>query len=129
MPAQLATAWQKALKFEDLDLWNKKTQWEEEHMRHLDIDGPGGERVVQVRVSKDRRSFVLVTDRGREGAFGEKSAGKEWEIKKAGDGETIAGLTACFGRLSGWSQSAKMWSHWGLCDLGVIMGKVEIKET
>lgn len=127
MPAQLPEAWSIAKEFHDLDLWEKKKTYEE-NMRHFEIDGAGGERVVEVRVTQDRRSFILVTNRGREGAFGEDGEGREWNVKKAEEGEVIVGLTVCFGRLGGWSQSAKMWSHWGMCDLGVVIAKGEAEE-
>jgi hypothetical protein len=122
VPAMLSERWQTVKEWDELDIWNNVKQWKEENMRHFDIDGKGGEIVAEVHVTKDRRSLKLVTNRGREGEFGEKSDGKEWERgKKAEEGELIVGVTACFGRLSGWSQSAKMWSHWGLTDLGVVL--------
>jgi hypothetical protein len=42
---------------------------------------------------------------------------------KAGEGEVVVGLTACFGRLGGWSARTGLWSHWGLSEVGVIFGK------
>jgi hypothetical protein len=35
----------------------------------------------------------------------------------------VLGVSACFGRLKGWSASAKSWSHWALSDVGVVVGK------
>ncbi|KAH5253954.1 hypothetical protein HBI71_143270 [Parastagonospora nodorum] len=126
--AMMGEKWSEVETFEDLKLWDSIEHYAEEYMRHFDIDGAGGEVVVEVHVTKDRRSLRLVTNRRREGQFGEKSEGKEWEDGKvAGEGEMIIGVTACFGRLSGWSPTAKMWSHWGMTDLGVVLTKTERK--
>lgn len=119
--------WNQVAEFQDLDLWNNKKRWEEESMRHFEIDGPGGERVVEVRVTMDRKSVKVVTNLGREGVFGEEE-GKEWDVLKAGEGEVIVGLSMCFGRLGGWSEGAKMWSHFGACDFGIVIAKGESEE-
>jgi hypothetical protein len=37
----------------------------------------------------------------------------------------IVGLSACFGNLGGWSESVGMWSHWGLCNVGVLVARGE----
>lgn len=126
VPAMLSKKWAEVETLEALNLWGRVETYAEEYMRHFDIDGAGGEIVAEVHVTKDRRSLRLVTNRGREGQFGEKSEGKEWENGKvAEEGELIIGVTACFGRLSGWSPTAKMWSHWGMTDLGVVLAKTE----
>jgi hypothetical protein len=125
VPHQLPTKWQTAKSQDELDLWSKKKSWDEDSMRHFEIDGYGGERVVEVHVSKDHRSFQLVTNRGREGLFGEDREQNGWHVKRAEEGEMIVGLSACFGTLGGWSQSAKAWSHWGLCNLGVLVARGE----
>jgi hypothetical protein len=36
------------------------------------------------------------------------------------EGHIIVGLVCAFGRLRGWSQEAKMYSHWMLSGLGVL---------
>lgn len=129
VPAQLADEWAQAKEIGDLDLWNKKKPWEEEQLRHFAIDGQNGERVVEVWASRDRKTFKLVTNLGREGIFGEDAVdGKEWDVKRAEEGEVIVGLSVCFGRLGGWSQSAKMWSHWGMSDVGVVVASGEREE-
>ena len=127
VPAQLPEKWSKAKEFADLDLWNALKQWDENYMRHFAIDGPGGEAVVEVHVTANRRGFKLVTNRGREGEFGEAGRKEEedWEVVKAGEGEVVVGLSMCFGNLGGWSETAKMWSHWGLWDLGVVVAKAD----
>lgn len=118
--------WSQVPDFQTLDLWNQKKDWEEDCMAHFDIDGPGGERVVEVHVTMDRRSVRLVTSQGREGMFGEDNVqGKEWDVIKAGEKEVIVGLSVCFGQLGGWSEGAKMWSHFGACDFGVVVARGE----
>ena len=95
-------------------------------MRNFEIDGPGGERVVEVRVTMDRRSVKLVTSKGREGVFGEDAVeGKEWDVLKVEEGEVIVGLSVCVGRLGGGSEGAKMWSHFGASDFGIVVAKGE----
>jgi hypothetical protein len=129
VPAQMPEEWAQAKEFNDLDLWNKRKSWEEERMRRFEIDGKGGERVVEVGFSKDSRTIRLVTNFRREGVFGEDvGEGTEWDVKRAEDGEQIVGLSVCFGQLGGWSESAKMWSHWGMSDVGVMIARGE-KET
>ncbi|KAH7406456.1 hypothetical protein DE146DRAFT_753024 [Phaeosphaeria sp. MPI-PUGE-AT-0046c] len=128
VPAQIMDTWSKVSDFASLDLWNQKKHWDEESMRHFEIDGAGGERVVEVHVTLDRKSVKLVTDCAREGVFGDGGEGKEWDIKRAGEGEVIVGLSVCFGRLGGWSESTRMWSHYGASDFGVIIAKGESEE-
>jgi hypothetical protein len=122
---QLSSAWQKVQTFLGLDIYKQKKRWDEGSMHHFPIDGKGGERVVEVHVSHDHRSFIIVTDRGREGVFGPAGEGTQWHVKKAEQGEVIVGLTACFGTLGGWSSSAKSWSHFALCHLGVVVARGE----
>ncbi|KAH8723762.1 hypothetical protein GQ44DRAFT_740757 [Phaeosphaeriaceae sp. PMI808] len=116
VPAQMRVDWAEAKSYEEFKIWEKLEPWEEDYMRHFDIDGPGGEVVSEVHVTSDRRGVKFITNLGREGAFA--------------DGKMIAGVSACFGRLEGWSQSAKRWSHWALNDLGVVIMELpEQKET
>lgn len=110
------------------DLHESLKPWEEGCMRHFDVDGPGGEVVVEVHVTRDRRGFKLVTDRQRVGTFGEWQDGELGDVVKAPPGQIIQGLTACFGNLGGWSEKEKRWSHWGLWDLGVIVTRGEGKK-
>ncbi|KAH7092485.1 hypothetical protein FB567DRAFT_588761 [Paraphoma chrysanthemicola] len=117
-----------------LDLYEKAKYWEKRFMTYFDIDGAAGEVVSEVHVTRDRRCIRLITNRGREGIFGDTISGsnggdnldpghREWDVKKAEEGEVIVGLSACFGRLGGWSPTAKRWSHWGLSDLGVLVAR------
>jgi hypothetical protein len=124
VPAQLGEEWRIVTKYEDMNLWNRKKKWEEDDTVHFEMDAPGGEHVVEVHVSKDRGAFKLVTNRGREGVFGD-GKGREWDVRKAGEEEVIAGLSMCFGRPGGWSEGMNIWSHWGLSDVGVVLAKVD----
>jgi hypothetical protein len=103
----------------------KSCVWDRHYVRHFEIDGKGGERVVEVHVTDDHRSIKVVTNRGRECVFGEGGDGKEWHVKKAANGEVIVGLSACFGDLGGWSEKMGMWRHWGLCNVGVLVEREE----
>jgi len=124
VPAQLGLKWENARSIKDLDIWNAGKTWDEESMRHFEIDGPGGEVVMEVHVACNRRGFKLVTSKGREGCFGEFDDGDGGEVVRAGDGEMVVGLSVCFGNLGGWSARAGTWSHWGMWDFGVVVSKV-----
>jgi hypothetical protein len=103
----------------------KSNVWDRHYVRHFEIDGKGGERVVEVHVTHDHRSIKVVTNRGREGVFGEQGNGKEWHVKRAEEGEVIVGLSACFGDLGGWNKRVGLWSHWGLSNVGVFVARGE----
>ncbi|KAF2702894.1 hypothetical protein K504DRAFT_463925 [Pleomassaria siparia CBS 279.74] len=94
-------------------------RFEEANMRHFAIDGPGGEVVSEVHVSDGMRAIKLFTNRGRECYWGLEGC-MNWQIKRAEKGEFILGLSCSFGTLSGWSQVARVYSHWRLSNLGVI---------
>lgn len=109
-----------------LGLWDKVKAWDERFMAYFDIDGPGGEVVCEVHVTRDRRAVRLVSSWGREGEFGDVGEGGgdgEWDIRKAGEGEVVVGLSGCFGRLGCWSEGARRWSHWGMSDVGVVAAR------
>ena len=101
------------------------TVFNQAHTHAFDIDGAGGETVTEVHFSPASGALKLVTNRGRESAFnhGEQS---DWVVKTTPPGHVIVGLSCCFGKLSGWSQAASLFSHWKLSDLGVIT--IEVKE-
>ncbi|CAO2649834.1 Nn.00g011260.m01.CDS01 [Neocucurbitaria sp. VM-36] len=103
----------------ELDLHSKFHAFEEANMSHFAVDGANGEIVTEVHVSDDVKAMKLVTNWGRECYWGEGERG-EWHVKRAGEGEVIVGLSCAFGRLSGWSWSAKMYSHWKLSGVGVV---------
>jgi hypothetical protein len=132
VPALLGREWQDAKQSTELDMHKKKVAWEEEYTQHFDVDGQAGEIVTEVHTTRDRKRFKVVTNLGRVGQFGDIGEGEEvggqWEIVKAEEGELIIGLTACFGRVAGWSEGAKMWSHWCLSGLGVLCMKVGDKD-
>jgi hypothetical protein len=123
VPAQLGEGWRANRPHETFN-WGGKKRWEDGDMAHFEVDAPGGECVVEVHVSQDRSAFRLVTNRRREGVFGD-GKGKEWDVQRAGEGEEIVGLSLCYGRPGGWSDGMKMWSHWGLSDLAVVVANVE----
>lgn len=123
VPAQ-HPKWHEVRDPSELNLHNALTPFEEANMRHFVIDGPGGEVVTEVYVSDDMNAIKLRTNRGRECYWGEENK-LHWLSKEAAEGEVIVGLSCCFGRLSGWSWSAKMHSHWKLSNLGVVTMKLD----
>jgi hypothetical protein len=124
VPAQLPDEWARVGDVKSLGLWDKVKSWDERFMAYFEIDGPGGEVVCEVHVTRDRRAVRLVSSWGREGVFGDVGEGvREWDVKRAGEGEVVVGLSACFGRLRGWSEGARRWSHWGLSDVGVVVAR------
>jgi hypothetical protein len=96
------------------------------------IDSTNGEKITQVHVSHDYRALKFVTNHGREVVFGEKGK-EEWHRRVAAEDEVFLGLSTAFGKLSGWSEGMKMWSHMRLSGLGVVFvrvngkGKVRVK--
>ncbi|KAF2027720.1 hypothetical protein EK21DRAFT_71224 [Setomelanomma holmii] len=134
VPGQIWEEWKGVKAFKELDLWNKVKTWDERFMGVFEIDGPGGEVVSEVWVTRDRRTIKLVSSLGREGVFGDEVGGTAvdggngedgWDVKKAAEGELIVGLGVSFGRVGGWSPGARRWSHWGMSDVGVIVVRVE----
>lgn len=129
--------WQNVKKTTELDMWKKKSAWEEECMQHFEIDGVGGEVVSEVHTTRDRKRFKVVTDRRRVGKFGDarevevevEGGGGEWDVLRAKEGDVIVGLSACFGQVAGWSKGATMWSHWCLSGLGVVCMKMKDGEA
>lgn len=102
-----------------LTFWKKYKAFDETNMSYFDVDGPGGEIITEVHMSTDRRSYKLVTSRGRECYWGGESRGAYHTIT-APEGEIIIGLTTWFGQLGGWSLAAKLHSHWRLGEVGVV---------
>jgi hypothetical protein len=92
----------------------------------LDID-----LVNEVSLSHDARSIKLSTNRGRSEVFGHETKEEDyrWVSYTAKQGECIVGLSVCFGRLSGWSPGAKMWSHWAVSDVGVMLESVDDEKS
>lgn len=87
--------------------------WNEENMVHFDIDGEGGEIITEVHVAEEAKAVKLITNRGREGYFGEGRRHEDsWKVMRAEEGRIIAGLVMSFGKLSGWTQRDKRRSHW-----------------
>jgi hypothetical protein len=127
VPAQVKE-WQHVSQLSDLDLRMKVKLWDPAFLTRFHIDGQRGEVVTQVHVSTDFRAIKLVTNRERECCFGTPGT-DEWHVKRAGDGEAVAGLSCCFGRLAGWSRTAKMYSHLSLSDVGVFTMKMDKGEV
>ncbi|KAI8932283.1 hypothetical protein NX059_010480 [Plenodomus lindquistii] len=93
----------------------------------FEIDGKGGEVVSEVHARKDGRAVRLITSSGRSvcwGGLGEED--QEWDVKKAPEGKAVVGLSVCFGKLGGWSEKSKKWSHWGMSWFGIVLGKMEV---
>lgn len=88
------------------------------------IEGCEGEIVTEVHVSSDVMALKLVTNKGNECVFGQEGR-SEWHVKKADKGECIVGLACAFGRLGGWSQGAKVYSHWALSNVEVVTLEVD----
>ena len=112
----------KPLNTSDLKLNERYPSFDEKYMLHFEVDGDGGEEVTEVNVSQDFRAVKLKTNRGRECYWGEGRR-NQWYTKVANDEEYIAGLSVCFGKLGGYSWRAKMYSHWKLSELGVVMAR------
>lgn len=112
----------KPLNPSDLNLVDTLQPFEEKHTSHFDIDGPGGEEVTEVHVSDDFKAIKLKTNWDRECYWGEGER-NQWYSKIASEDECIMGLSVCFGRLGGWSWKAKMYSHWKLSDVGVVLAR------
>lgn len=106
----------------ELDLSSKFQPFDEKHMSHFDINGPGGEEVSEVHVSTDFKAIKLKTNKGRECYWGEGRR-NQWYSRVASEEECIVGLSVCFGRLGGWSWKAKMYSHWKVSELGVVLAR------
>ncbi|KAF1944979.1 hypothetical protein EJ02DRAFT_420029 [Clathrospora elynae] len=87
------------------------------------VDGKAGEVITEVHVDEDYRAIKLVTNKEREGYFGQKGR-TNWHVKVAEEGEVLMGLATCFGSLGGWSEERRMWSHWKLSRVGVVSCKV-----
>lgn len=112
----------KPLNPSDLKLDEKYPSFDEKYMEHFEVDGAGGEEVTEVHVSQDFKAVKLKTNKGRECYWGEGRR-NQWYTKVANDEEYIAGLSVCFGRLGGYSWRAKMYGHWKLSELGVVMAR------
>lgn len=112
----------KPLNPSDLELSTKFQPFDEEHTLHFDVDGPGGEEVTQVHVSTDFKAIKLMTNKGRECYWGEGRRG-QWFSRVASDEECIVGLSVCFGRLGGYSWRSKMYSHWKVSEVGVVLAR------
>lgn len=122
VPAQFSR-WQQVKSPKDLDMHKHCGPFAEQNMKHFDIDGPGGEVVAEVHVSRDVRAMRLVTNRGRSCFWGEDRDGHVWNVKRAADDEVIVGMSCAFGDLGGYSPVAKMYSHWKLSRLGIVTMK------
>ena len=107
----------------DLQLHEKFQPFDERFMQHFEIDGPGGEVVTEVHVRHDARAIRLVTNRQREYCWGIQKQQVNWYSKVASEDECIVGLSVCFGDLNGWSWAAKMFSHWKVSEVGVVVCK------
>jgi hypothetical protein len=82
------------------------------------------ESITEVHVEQQYRALKLVTRTGQVGYFGEPDR-HDWFVRKAVPGERFVGISTCFGALGGWSESAKMWSHWKLSRVGVLFERVD----
>ncbi|KAI4952670.1 hypothetical protein J4E91_003142 [Alternaria rosae] len=82
------------------------------------------ESITEVHVEQQYRALKLVTQTGRVGYFGEPDM-RDWFVRKAVGGERIVGISACFGALGGWSESARMWSHLKLSRVGVVFERID----
>lgn len=106
----------------ELASWTSNTHpmpFEQISMQHFEIDGTSGEMVTEVYGSRDMEAIKLRTNKNRVGYFGIENK-ENWFHYKVKEGQVIVGLACAFGRLAGWSSSAKMYSHWVLSDLRVL---------
>ncbi|KAJ4351210.1 uncharacterized protein N0V89_006549 [Didymosphaeria variabile] len=117
----------------NLVVWIQGTtlkSFDEKSMEHFLIDGPGGEIVTEVHASGDMKAIKLFTNRGRDCYFGEKYRQDwDWLEYRVEPGHMIVGLVCAFGRLGGWSGAAKMYSHWMLSGLGVLIVADDYKKV
>jgi hypothetical protein len=82
------------------------------------------ESITEVHVEQRYRALKLVTQSGRVGYFGEPNM-RDWFVRKAVDRERFVGISTSFGALGGWSESARMWSHFKLSRVGVLFERVD----
>ncbi|OCL02984.1 hypothetical protein AOQ84DRAFT_326619 [Glonium stellatum] len=83
------------------------SKWNDENVLSFEIDGPGGEIVTQLEISRgeDPKAIKLRTNRGRVTYFGELDR-NDWDVQRAPEGEYIVGLSMTFGETSGYSDGA-----------------------
>ncbi|KAH7260395.1 hypothetical protein B0J15DRAFT_547994 [Fusarium solani] len=73
----------------------------EDDLTHLDLDGAGGERVVEIGVPKSEvlNGLMLKTNRERFAIFGQGEPEPEnWRIVRVPEGHCIQGIAATFGK-------------------------------
>lgn len=120
--------WSKQTKWHGLEIYQDFQKFDPRFLKTFTVDGAGGEVINSVAISHSAWSIKLETNRGRSEIFGEvedEGDRYNWTSYAAKDGEVMVGLSVSFGRLSGWSHGAKMWSHWTVSDLGVMLQKVD----
>ncbi|ROT42389.1 hypothetical protein SODALDRAFT_326552 [Sodiomyces alkalinus F11] len=102
------------------------TPFPETDLRHFNIDGPGGERVIAVSaVMSDRvvMGLSLETNFGRKVMWQtEEDVGSDWQRVTHGEGEYIAGLALCFGKVCGYDlEPKKSYKNTELSAVAVLM--------
>jgi len=89
---------------------SESDDWAEEYLVHFDIDGPGGELVTEIHVADQAKAIKLLTNRGREGYFGEVER-DHWHVKRPEEGEVLVGMVVCFGTRCGLDLETRKYSH------------------
>jgi hypothetical protein len=89
---------------------SESDNWADEYLVHFDIDGPGGELVTEIHVADEARAIKLLTNRGREGYFGEVER-DYWHVKRPEEGEVLVGMVVCFGTRCGLNWETKKYNH------------------
>jgi hypothetical protein len=95
----------------------------------LTLDVDRGEVITEVQVDYPHyRSIKLVSSLGQEVVFGEDIGDNAYHgVNKSDDGEKLLGICIAFGKLDGWTEERKKFSHWGLSQVVVISGKIDAK--
>jgi hypothetical protein len=89
---------------------SENDDWAEEYLVHFDIDGSGGELVTEIHVADQAKAIKLLTNRGREGYFGEVEM-DHWHVKRPEEGEVLVGMLVCFGTRCGLNWETRKYSH------------------
>jgi hypothetical protein len=73
-------------------------EWPDEEMEHFDIDGPGGEYIIEIEMAtaEMQKAIKLRINWGREAYFGEETMQETWDVQRAPEGEIIIGLAVTF---------------------------------
>lgn len=74
----------------------EKHDWDKEYLVNFDIDGPGGGLVTEIHVADQAKAIILLTNRGREGYFGEVER-NHWHVQRPEERGELVGMVVCFG--------------------------------